>query len=427
MARTVRSPKLDTRSARTKLTPRREPYWCSIAPGRHLGYRRLGPQGGMWIAKLYVAGAGRWTHALGPADDVLDPGGDVLPFAEAQERARAWFVAQERRAAGNDHPEHADPAVPLTVADAARAYLAWFRLHRKSLYDTRRAIEAHILPELGRHAVARLTKERIEHWHRALAEQPARLRVRRGADQRYRPAPDDANAFRARRATANRVLTVLKALLNQTCGVGPWREVKAFPGADVARVRYLQADECRRLLNACPPDFRHLVRAALATGCRYGELVNASVRDFNRDAGALLVAESKTGKPRHVPLDDSAAEFFASLTAGRQPDAHLFQRMDGSRWKKSHQRRPLIEACRAARIEPAIGFHALRHTWASLRIMGGMPLMVAAAVLGHRDTRMVERHYGHLASSYVRDVVRATALDLGALDHCALAPLRSAV
>jgi hypothetical protein len=32
-----------------------------------------------------------------------------------------------------------------------------------------------------------------------------------------------------------------------------------------------------------------------------------------------------------------------------------------------------------------------------------------AAVLGHADTRMVERHYGHLAPSYVRDVVRATA------------------
>ena len=28
MARTVRNPKLDTRSARAKLKPRREPYWA---------------------------------------------------------------------------------------------------------------------------------------------------------------------------------------------------------------------------------------------------------------------------------------------------------------------------------------------------------------------------------------------------------------
>ena len=46
--------------------------------------------------------------------------------------------------------------------------------------------------------------------------------------------------------------------------------------------------------------------------------------------------------------------------------------------------------------------------------MAGAPLMVVAQVLGHADTRMVEKHYGHLAPSYVRDVVRATALGIGA-------------
>ena len=40
MARTVRNPKLNTRSARTKLKARREPYWTPIAPGCTLGYRK---------------------------------------------------------------------------------------------------------------------------------------------------------------------------------------------------------------------------------------------------------------------------------------------------------------------------------------------------------------------------------------------------
>ena len=74
-------------------------------------------------------------------------------------------------------------------------------------------------------------------------------------------------------------------------------------------------------------------------------------------------------------------------------------------------------ACQAARIEPAIGFHILRHTWASLRIMAGMPLMVAAQVLGHSDTRMVEKHYGHLAQSFIREAVRSTALHLGPVEN----------
>jgi hypothetical protein len=45
--------------------------------------------------------------------------------------------------------------------------------------------------------------------------------------------------------------------------------------------------------------------------------------------------------------------------------------------------------------------------------MAGMPLMVVAKNLGHVDTRQVERHYGHLAPSYVVDAVRAHAPKFG--------------
>jgi integrase len=66
-------------------------------------------------------------------------------------------------------------------------------------------------------------------------------------------------------------------------------------------------------------------------------------------------------------------------------------------------------ACARARITPAINFHALRHTWASLAAMNQVPLMVVAKNLGHADTRMVEKHYGHLAPSFVADAIRAGA------------------
>src|SRR4051794_35810372 len=82
-------------------------------------------------------------------------------------------------------------------------------------------------------------------------------------------------------------------------------------------------------------------------------------------------------------------------------------------WAMSHQLRPIADASAAARLEPAANFHALRHTWASHRVMAGAPLMVVAQALGHADTRIVEKHYGHLAPSYVRDVIRATALGIG--------------
>jgi integrase len=47
----------------------------------------------------------------------------------------------------------------------------------------------------------------------------------------------------------------------------------------------------------------------------------------------------------------------------------------------------------------AITVHERRHTWASLSIMAGAPLLMVAHNLGHADTRLVEKHYGHLTQS----------------------------
>jgi hypothetical protein len=41
--------------------------------------------------------------------------------------------------------------------------------------------------------------------------------------------------------------------------------------------------------------------------------------------------------------------------------------------------------------------------------MNSVPLMVVAKNLGHADTRMVEKHYGHLAPSFIADAIRAGA------------------
>lgn len=85
-------------------------------------------------------------------------------------------------------------------------------------------------------------------------------------------------------------MTVLKAALNYAFREGkvgadePWRKVKPFREADSAVVRYLNAQECRRIVNACASEFRSIVQGALVTGCRYGELCRMAVSDFNLEA-----------------------------------------------------------------------------------------------------------------------------------------------
>jgi integrase len=138
-----------------------------------------------------------------------------------------------------------------------------------------------------------------------------------------------------------------------------------------------------------------------------------TVDDFNTDGGTLRVRTSKSGKPRHVVLTQEGRDFIAALGAGKAGSTRLFLRGNGRPWGKSEQQRPLALACAAARIEPRTDFHGLRHTYASRLAMRGVPLAVIAAQLGHSDTRMVEKHYGHLSPGYVADTVRASFGTLG--------------
>jgi hypothetical protein len=50
---------------------------------------------------------------------------------------------------------------------------------------------------------------------------------------------------------------------------------------------------------------------------------------------------------------------------------------------------------------------------------------VIAAQLGHSDTRMTEKHYAHLAPSYIAETIRAALPDFGGGDKANLAPLRA--
>jgi integrase len=414
---------LDTRAARLRLAPRREPYWRNIQEGRAIGYRRLaGGKAGTWIARHYQAGEGRQYKALGAADDTLDADGSrTLTFAQAQEKSREWFAETGRRAGR--------AVEALTVRQVMDDYIDDYTARGgKALADLRITISAHILPALGDKLVSDLAFAALRRWHHKLADAPARLRTKVTAQKPNVRHADTADAKRGRRATANRVLTVLKAALSLAYREGrvhaddAWRRVKPFHNVGAPRVRYLTDPEALRLVNACPADFRKLVTAALLTGCRYGELVALRAADFDAGATVLHIRETKAGMPRSVPLTDEAVRFFAATTAGKARTGLVLTRDDGGVWGKSHQHRPLWDACDIAKIAPAVSFHILRHTFAARLAMRNVPMAVVAAALGNTEA-ICAKHYAHLAPSYIANAIREHAGGMGLVPSTNIAPL----
>lgn len=435
MARTVRDARLETKAARDRLPMRKKPYWRTLVPGLlHLGYRRRrkGDEG-TWLVRRYL-GVGSVPKGkspyriepLGRADDNRDPDGNlVLSFADAQRIA----VSRLQVAQGAGTIERARG--PVTVADAMAAYITNLADTGRPTGGAQSRSRLHILPELGEINVEALTTDCLQHWLFNLAKSPGRVRSKRGsARPRYKVALANEETWRQRRSTANRTLTVLKAALNRAFDMGrvssndAWgRRLKAFAQVDAARERFLSVTQAQLLISAADPDFRNLVQAALQTGARYGELTRMMVADFNDGSGTVAIRQSKSGKPRHVFLSAEGTEFFSQLCAGLAGDQLLLRKSNGKGWNKSEQLRPMLAAVTRAKITPPISFHGLRHTYASLAVMGGVPLQVLARNLGHVDTRMVEKHYGHLEDSYVRQAIRAGAPRFGQLRGNNVVPL----
>lgn len=395
MARLSRDVRLETRSGRVKLKAKQEPYWRQIHPGLSIGYRK-GAKGGSWKARR-VGGEKYEFLTIGKADDIADANGkDILDYKQAHSIALGFGDLEINNS-------------EYTVGDAITDYLKWFKAHRKSYRGTNDTIEAHIKTKFEKKRVIDVTTKQIRDWHHALADKPI---TNRGKIMEFDRT--DPEAVRKRKSTANRVLTVLKAILNhayqEVDGIKSdeaWRRVKPFKSVDQPKISYLSEAECTRLINASDPVFRLLVRAALFTGCRYGEIIRLKCHDYNSDSGTILVTESKAGNFRHVPLTDEGQEFFSQVTTGKLGNDLMFTRAEGDAWGKSHQSRPMKEACKVAKITPAASFHQLRHTYGSMLAMRGVPLQVIAKALGHADTRMTERHYAHLMPSYVADQIRA--------------------
>jgi integrase len=396
MAGTVRHSKIETATARLRLKPGRKAYWRSIVPGRlSVGYtRKAAGEPGRWLVRTYLGNERYAISTIGYADDYSEADGStILNFADATAAARRSTTAETGSV--------------VTVADAMREHIEWLKINRATGREVELTAKKLILPQLGKVRLADLTTAMIERWRDNLAQRPALARSALGAPQNFKSEPQTEEAVRARKATANRVLNNLRAALSRAFQNGhidsdkAWKRAKNFAGVNAARPHFLTTEQASRLINAADPEFRPLVRAALETGARYSELARARVKEYRN--GRLHIARSKSGLSRDIVLSEAAQRFFATLTVGRNDDDLLLPRADGSQWLHAQQYNRMQATCDRARI--AVTFHALRHTYASISVMNGMPMIVLAKNLGHTSIKMTERHYAHLTTTHVDEQI----------------------
>lgn len=221
--------------------------------------------------------------------------------------------------------------------------------------------------------------------------------------------------------TVKNALAVLGKLLRyaEECGVIDRVPRIKMPRVPVSDYDFLTFEEAERLLKAIEDRSWHaMVLTALRTGLRYGELCELRWDDVDLVAGRILVRRSftkgfvttpKTHKSREVPLSPATIETLKGIRGLRHLRGGLvFCQVNGKR--RIHRRADVAikRFCRAAGLRP-IGWHVLRHTFASHLIMRGRSLKEVQELLGHSDVTMTMR-YAHLSPQVKRDAV--ATLDL---------------
>jgi integrase len=206
--------------------------------------------------------------------------------------------------------------------------------------------------------------------------------------------------------TVNRHLTLLKAFLrdavaNGEVAIDPARFIKKLRENN-ERVRFLSEAEEQRLMGALPQKYRAVVRFAIFTGMRRGEIFNLQLRDIDLATRNMVVREPKEGRIKRLPISQAAYDLLVSQLPREGTHQTLFDRVFAFD-PHNFVNRVFIPAVRRAKIQD-FRFHDLRHTFATRLIMKGSDLVTIGKLMGHHGTRMTDR-YAHLSDERLRDAV----------------------
>ncbi len=212
-------------------------------------------------------------------------------------------------------------------------------------------------------------------------------------------------------ATINRELSCLKTLFNKAIEwekleLNPMKKVKLWKENN-QRVRYLEKEEIKRLLENCPDYLKPIVLVALNTGMRQGEILNLEWPDIDFHQELIYINDSKSGEPRKIPMNSITLAALGQRKKGRG-SSYVFSNKEGEPFRKVYK--GFKAALRRAEISN-FTFHDLRHTFASHLVMNGTDLKTVQELLGHKTFKMTLR-YAHLSSDHKRNAVDKLATQM---------------
>ena len=175
------------------------------------------------------------------------------------------------------------------------------------------------------------------------------------------------------------------------------------------KIEFLSKKECDLLLSGAKDRWYEMILIAIKTGLRFGEIIGLQWQDVNFKINVLTVRQSivrdtigspKSNKERTIPL---TKEVVIMLSNRKELNGLLFKDKRGKSLKQERAMRTLQRICKQVELRP-IGWHKLRHTFASHLAEAGVPIKAIQELLGHSNIQTTMR-YAHLSPSVHKDAI----------------------
>jgi integrase len=239
----------------------------------------------------------------------------------------------------------------------------------------------------------------------------------------------DAKRAQTCAATANRILALLKRVINvaimlERCDKNPCRGVRMHP-EDNIRHRTLAGDELRRFVAALAEEPNRVAADfllfCLATAGRREECLQAEWTEMSMEEGVWRIPASraKSGKTRVVPLNEVALQVLKARAEARNGD-YVFPGRPGRHLVNPAKAFKRVLA-RAGIVDCKI--HDLRRSAATLLLNSGGSLEQARNMLGHASSTLTATRYAFLGDDLKRD--SSARLSIAITEACGLAPTTS--
>lgn len=323
--------------------------------------------------------------------------------AEHVKRVRTLLPGQEEPTQHTIASVPSEPPKPLvpTVQEFHGVYLDSCRLDSKpsTMINKECDFRTHIVPRLGALRLDALTYAEIEDFKLGLTKTQS-------ANTKHKPRL-------LRPKSIHNLLVHVSDMLGVACKRGL---IARMPDIDWIKIPpsefdFLDFDDAEKLITGAAGEWRTMILVAMRTGMRMGELLGLRWVDVDLAAGRINVRQNnvrgvvglpKSGKPREIPLGDEVIEALGAHRHERGP--LVFCDAAGAPLTAGRLAWPLKRALKRAGLRE-IGWHVLRHTFASHLAMRGVPLKAIQELLGHASIVTTMR-YAHLAPHVARDAVR---------------------